>query len=79
MRDCRGQLRGDLRGVRYVGRVGALAVALGVGTAIASMPAAGAHTDDSTGPGAHSSAGATASSTDRSRRGNAGRDTTSST
>ena len=40
---------------RYIGRVGALAIALGVGAAIASMPAAWADADDA-GPGARTSA-----------------------
>ena len=39
---------------RYIGRVGALAVALGVGAAIASMPTAWAAPDDATSPDAPS-------------------------
>ena len=61
---------------RYVGRVGALAVALGVGSALASMPAAFADATDSGGSTAVSSATSDASSptaSNRSSRGAAAR------
>ncbi|MGB2810279.1 MAG: hypothetical protein WBC17_00805, partial [Mycobacterium sp.] len=56
---------------RYVGRVGALAVALGVGSAIGAVPLAGADpTDSSEGPGISDTAApraATATAPTRSR------------
>ena len=67
---------------RYVGRVGALAVAFGVGSAVASMPTAFADTTRSADSSAtdsdstSASAKAPARGTPRARRGSAGEDST---
>ena len=53
---------------RYVGRVGALAIALGVGSAVASMPMAFADTTGSAGSSADNSSTGATKSTSPSRR-----------
>jgi hypothetical protein len=48
--DCSQRLNGDTSGARHIGRLGALAVALGIGTAGMALPGI-AHADDAGAPG----------------------------